>query len=677
MTKIESATRKPADLAPPIGPSERSQSIDESRKEKEKCSGIGPACEAPGSPPLIVALNCLEDYHLEEEALSGVAHIQHVGLPQVSEGKIEAAIAVLLHSLSFLPRAAQRRLQPWQLILCLGSVDKAADSSLASELGLHLLHVDTGRAEEVADTVMALVLGLLRHTHVLAEWGLSNLGGWLGTIQPVCRGMRRCRGLVMGIVGRSASACALASRTLAFKMKVLYFEVEEGKDGILHGRLNFPAAARKVQSLKELLAASDVVSLHCSLTTETVQLINADALQHIKPGALLVNTSSSHLLDDCALKQALIDGTVAGCALDGVEGPQWMEAWVREMPNVLILPRSADYSEEVWMEIRAKAVTILRSFLLDGVVPSSAVSDEDDDDRDYAWQEERQDKQEKDTLLWSSDQKLLLGDSQSIQDLRHKQMYFNTPDPRLQDGGVSQSLSQRESRSHGKGAGRKGKKRPGRRKSQRSADSLATERETNWVALQRDDLGASVSGRDQVLSSSSRFASPEDSKSKREGDLLTEEAASERRSSLGFNNGVFGQAIDLLKEGYVVALRAEGGSGYHVARQRGPGRGWCLDTMSNVTIRDPAAQFLVVLRNRDRIGLRSLAAGGKLLQANKKLELVFVNHTFDVWESWILEGSVLQECRLTNSKFRTVSLDIALEILAVIGEEDGVARWLS
>lgn len=45
-------------------------------------------------------------------------------------------------------------------------------------------------------------------------------------------------------------------------------------------------------------------------------------------GAFLVNTSSSQLLDDCAVKQLLIDGTLAGCALDGVEGPQWMEAWV-------------------------------------------------------------------------------------------------------------------------------------------------------------------------------------------------------------------------------------------------------------------------------------------------------------------------------------------------------------
>lgn len=45
-------------------------------------------------------------------------------------------------------------------------------------------------------------------------------------------------------------------------------------------------------------------------------------------GAFVVNTGSSQLIDDCALKQLLIDGTIAGCALDGVEGPQWMEAWV-------------------------------------------------------------------------------------------------------------------------------------------------------------------------------------------------------------------------------------------------------------------------------------------------------------------------------------------------------------
>ena len=125
---------------------------EEGGEEEEERGGVG------ASPlPLIVALNCLEDCLLEQEALQDVAQIQHISLSQISEGKIEASIAVLLHSLTFLPRAAQKRLQTWQLILCLGSVDKASDSSLATELGLHLLHVDTGRAEEADTLLRALV----------------------------------------------------------------------------------------------------------------------------------------------------------------------------------------------------------------------------------------------------------------------------------------------------------------------------------------------------------------------------------------------------------------------------------------------------------------------------------------------------------------------------------------
>ncbi|KAM5555508.1 hypothetical protein ABKV19_023438 [Rosa sericea] len=74
-----------------------------------------------------------------------------------------------------------------------------------------------------------------------------------------------------------------------------------------------------------------------------------------------------------------------------------------------------------------------------------------------------------------------------------------------------------------------------------------------------------------------------------------------------------GKPGELLKDGYVVALYARDIPGLHVARQRVKGGGWFLDTMSNVMKRDPAAQFLIVIRSKDTIGLRSFAAGGKLL----------------------------------------------------------------
>jgi phosphoglycerate dehydrogenase-like enzyme len=181
----------------------------------------------PAGQPLVVTLNCIEDPVVERNALAGAAAVEHAPLSALASGRVEAAAAVLLPSLAFLPRAAQRRLRPWQLLLCLGSPDRAADAAAAAELGLRLVHVDANRAEEVADTFMALLLGLLRRTHLLSRHASSSstpAAGWLGSVQPLCRGMRRCRGLVLGIIGISSAARCLATRSLAFRMSVLYFD---------------------------------------------------------------------------------------------------------------------------------------------------------------------------------------------------------------------------------------------------------------------------------------------------------------------------------------------------------------------------------------------------------------------------------------------------------------------
>ncbi|WOL05733.1 C-terminal binding protein AN [Canna indica] len=622
--------------------------------------------------PLVVSLNCLEDPSLEREALAGAAAVEHVGLPGLSGGRIESASAVLLHSLALLPRAAQRRLRPWQLILCLSSPDRAVDSALAADLGLRLVHVDANRAEEIADTVMALFLGLLRRTHLLSRHSSSSsaASGWLGSVQPLCRGMRRCRGLVLGIIGRSASARCLATRSLAFKMSVLYFDLHhEAKGKSRQSLIAFPPTARRMDTLNDLLAASDLVSLHCSLSDDTIHILNAECLQHIKPGAFIVNTGSSQLIDDCALKQLLIDGTIAGCALDGAEGPQWMEAWVREMPNVLILPHSADYSEEVWMEIREKAITILQSFLFDGIIPDIAVSDEDELS-ETVYEDEQSEKRVKGSPLQVQDRDQQTEEShlsseyamtKSIQQLKESQ-----------GSGISQNTGSRAEGRRSR-SGRKGKKRPAHRRSQQKSDEFSVaESDANYTSRHDDDTA--VSGKDQVLSSSSRFASPEDPKSKQ---MCLFEPMVESKSgkqvvlSVGLNNKSVGQ----LKEGFVVALHARGNKGFHVSRQRVPGGGWFLDTISNVTKRDPAAQFIVTFKSKDILGFRSFAAGGKLLQINRKMEFIFASHSCDVWESWLLEGSVLGHCKLVNCRNPQAILDVSIEILATVNE-DGVTRWV-
>ncbi|KAL1360502.1 hypothetical protein HN51_005904 [Arachis hypogaea] len=612
----------------------------------------------PAPLPLVVTLNCIEDCSIELESLTGVAAVEHVPLSRLSDGKIESAAAVLLHSLAYLPRAAQRRLRPYHLLLCLGSSDRAVDSALASDLGLRLVHVDTSRAEEIADTVMALFLGLLRRTHLLSRHALSA-SGWLGSIQPLCRGMRRCRGLVLGIVGRSASARSLATRSLAFKMSVLYFDVHPGK-----GKVSFPPAARRMDTLHDLLAASDLISLHCALTNETMQIINAECLQHVKPGAFLVNTGSSQLLDDCAVKQLLIDGTLAGCALDGAEGPQWMEAWVKEMPNVLILPRSADYSEEVWMEIREKAISILQTFFVDGIIPKSAMSDVEEES-EVDDENEQSDQQYKENSLQIIVREQLddVQVSPSPETSQKKgSIQVKESSSQNQVSSLTQSTSTRSEGRRSR-SGKKAKKRHTRQKSQpKPEDPSALEKEGT---SQRDDTA--MSGTDHALSSSS-----EDSRSRKTPIESLQEATA--TSILVPSMRLSGNCTELLRDGYVIALYARDRPALHVSRQRVKGGGWILDSMSSVSKRDPAAQFLIIFRSKDTIGLRSLAAGGKLLQINRRMEFVFASHSFDVWENWTLEGS-LQECRLVNCRNQSAVLDVRVEILATVGE-DGVTRWI-
>jgi hypothetical protein len=267
---------------------------------------------------------------------------------------------------------------------------------------------------------------------------------------------------------------------------------------------------------------------------------------------------------------------------------------VKEMPNVLILPRSADYSEEVWMEIRDKAISILQSFFLDGTVPKNAVSDEEEEESEIGEESDQFHRQDKESTLQDSVVEQLTDDVQVTLESYHKKVISQSIEStsKAQVSGMSQNMATRTEGRRNR-LGKKAKKRHGHQKSQQKSDD-PSQLEKEITSHQEDDTA--MSGTDQVLSSGSRFASPEDSRSRKTPIELTQDPTSGQLSRSG--KKLSGKSDKLLKDGHIIALYARDHSALHVSRQRVKGGGWFLDAMSNVTKRDPAAQFLVVFRSK-------------------------------------------------------------------------------
>ena len=153
--------------------------------------------------------------------------------------------------------------------------------------------------------------------------------------------MRVVRGLRVGIVGLGRIGSAVAQRVRALGAEVLAHDVRPIPDGV---------------TLPELLAGSDVVSLHVPLTRETRHLIGRDELALMKPGALLINTARGAVVDLDALLAALRGGPLGGAALDvlATEPPPLRPV----APNLIVTPHAAYYSPEA--EERAYRLCVAR-----------------------------------------------------------------------------------------------------------------------------------------------------------------------------------------------------------------------------------------------------------------------------------------------------------------------------
>jgi glycerate dehydrogenase len=160
---------------------------------------------------------------------------------------------------------------------------------------------------------------------------------------------------VFGIIGYGNIGRAVAGIAKAFGMSVL-----------VHTRTPKPAEATEVRfvSLNELLAAADVVSLHCPLSPQTEQLINAERLALMKNTAYLINTGRGPLVDEKAVAAALLTGKIAGAGLDVLsKEPPTAENPLLKAPNCFITPHLAWATLSARKRLMDAVVANVRAFL--------------------------------------------------------------------------------------------------------------------------------------------------------------------------------------------------------------------------------------------------------------------------------------------------------------------------
>lgn len=219
------------------------------------------------------------------------------------------------------------------------------DLAAAADRGIPVLSVPGGNAVSVAEHTMASVLAVTKQVTTLdagMRAGRWDKPGFLG---------REIAGLRMGLVGIGAIARATARMAQGFGLRLAAFD-PHAPDAVFT-----EAGVERVAELEVLLAQSDIISLHCPLTAETRNLLDARRLALLPQGAVVVNTARGGLIDEPALLDAVRSGHLSGAALDSfaAEPPAADHPFFTE-PRILLSPHVAGVTAEAGARVARAAV---------------------------------------------------------------------------------------------------------------------------------------------------------------------------------------------------------------------------------------------------------------------------------------------------------------------------------
>jgi glyoxylate reductase len=254
-----------------------------------------------------------------------------------------------------------------KLIANFGNGVDNIDVPAAHKRGIIVTNTPGVLTEDTADMTMALILAVPRR---LAE-GLDILehGKWQGW-SPTWMLGHRIWGKQLGIIGMGRIGEAVARRARAFGMSIHY-----------HNRRRVPAQIEKAleatywESLDQMLARMDIISINCPHTPATYHLLSARRLKLIRPEAYIVNTARGEVIDEKALTQLIEAGEIAGAGLDVFEHEPAVHPKLVKLARagkVVILPHMGSATLEGRIDMGEKVIINIRTFM-DGHKPPDRV----------------------------------------------------------------------------------------------------------------------------------------------------------------------------------------------------------------------------------------------------------------------------------------------------------------
>ena len=238
------------------------------------------------------------------------------------------------------------------------------DVATARQRGVLVTNTPGVLTDDTADMTMALILAVPRR---LKEGAAKmQAGDWEGW-SPLGMIGHRVTGKRLGIVGMGRIGQAVARRAKAFGMQIHYHNRRR-----LHADIENGLEATYWESLDQMLARTDVISVNCPHTPATYHLLSARRLKLLKPTAYIVNTARGEIVDENALIRMLKAGEIAGAGLDVFENEVAAGSELRDLPNVMLLPHMGSATVEGRMEMGEKVLINIKTFA-DGHRPPDQV----------------------------------------------------------------------------------------------------------------------------------------------------------------------------------------------------------------------------------------------------------------------------------------------------------------